>query len=213
VLIRAVSLAVTIMPPATRQPAPTLGPRAQATTALIIGAAKDLFLEQGYLGTRIEQITDRAGISKASFYTYFPSKRDVFLALGQHVYRSIMKVIDSFDVVPMPPTRGAIEQWVARYWEFMEEFGAFILIAVSAGPPVQELRTLSQDVQLRAARHLGRSLRARQPHPHGDEAALGLSVLAMIERSWFFARVACLPMETGALLAAQSDLIEQLLSR
>lgn len=40
-------------------------------------AATELFLEQGYHQTTIEQITQRAGVSRATFFNYFPSKSDV----------------------------------------------------------------------------------------------------------------------------------------
>ena len=198
---------------ATRQPGLTLGPRALATTARIVDAARELFLEQGFAGTTIEQIAERAGVSKASFYTYFPTKRDAFVSIGRDAYRSIMEVIDAFEALEAPIGRGAIEAWVARYWAFMEDFGAFILVAPTAGPSDEELRRAGRATQLRAARKLGRSLRACQRHPSGDDAALGLSVLAMLERACFFARVAALELDEAALLSAQSDLIEQLLLR
>ncbi len=41
-------------------------------------AAFDLFLENTYAGTTIEHITQRAGVSRATFFNYFPSKSDVF---------------------------------------------------------------------------------------------------------------------------------------
>ncbi len=40
-------------------------------------AATELFLEQGYSQTTIEQITSRAGVSRATFFNYFSSKSDV----------------------------------------------------------------------------------------------------------------------------------------
>lgn len=41
-------------------------------------AAFDLFLENTYAKTTIEHITQRAGVSRATFFNYFPSKSDVF---------------------------------------------------------------------------------------------------------------------------------------
>ena len=207
------SVGTAAVTPTTRQPAVTLGPRARATSARILSSARGLFLEQGFNGTTIEQIAERAGVSKASFYTYFPTKRDAFLALGRDAYRSIMEVIDAFDEVPTPATRADIEGWVGRYWDFMEEFGAFIIVAVTVGPSDEQLRSASRTVQLRAARHLGRSLRSRQDHPTSDEEALGLCILAMLERAWYFAAVAGLPTDPHELQAAQCDLIEALLHR
>ncbi len=49
----------------------------------IIETASDLFYRQGYLATGINQIIAEAGISKNTFYYYFPSKDDLCLAYLQ----------------------------------------------------------------------------------------------------------------------------------
>lgn len=41
-------------------------------------AAFELFLENSYAKTTVEDITQRAGVSRATFFNYFPSKSDVF---------------------------------------------------------------------------------------------------------------------------------------
>ncbi|MET3768680.1 AcrR family transcriptional regulator [Marisediminicola sp. UYEF4] len=41
-------------------------------------AAFELFLENGYAGTTVTQITQRAGVSRATFFNYFSAKSDVF---------------------------------------------------------------------------------------------------------------------------------------
>ena len=40
-------------------------------------AAAELFLEQSYAGTTIDEITQRAGVSRATFFNYFGSKSDL----------------------------------------------------------------------------------------------------------------------------------------
>jgi AcrR family transcriptional regulator len=40
-------------------------------------AATQLFLEQGYHHTTVDEVARRAGISRASFFNYFPEKSDV----------------------------------------------------------------------------------------------------------------------------------------
>ena len=57
------------MPPAGR-------PRA-SSKAMLEEAASELFLEQGYANTTIEQITRRAGVSRNTFFNYFGSKSDL----------------------------------------------------------------------------------------------------------------------------------------
>ncbi|MBO9732217.1 MAG: TetR/AcrR family transcriptional regulator [Chitinophaga sp.] len=49
----------------------------------ILNAAGELFYEQGYLATGINQIIEEAGIAKASLYQHFPSK-DALLTAYLH---------------------------------------------------------------------------------------------------------------------------------
>lgn len=49
---------------------------------VITQAAKELFLERGYGTITVDQIADRAGITKKTLYSHFPSK----LALFVHVF-------------------------------------------------------------------------------------------------------------------------------
>ena len=44
----------------------------------ILDAARKVFAQHGFIDTTIDHITDMAGISKGTFYQYFPSKREVF---------------------------------------------------------------------------------------------------------------------------------------
>lgn len=53
----------------------------------ILEAALDLFTEIGYEATSLRQIAGRVGISKASLYYHFASKRDILKALAEQVSR------------------------------------------------------------------------------------------------------------------------------
>jgi AcrR family transcriptional regulator len=69
---------------------PTLRNRAtRAVRAEIAAVAMRLFLEQGFEKTTADQIATEAGLSRTSFFRYFPTKEDVVLGhleeLGQRV--------------------------------------------------------------------------------------------------------------------------------
>jgi AcrR family transcriptional regulator len=49
--------------------------------ALLLAAARRVFLERGYYAATLEQIADEAGFSKGAVYSRFASKADMFLAL------------------------------------------------------------------------------------------------------------------------------------
>jgi AcrR family transcriptional regulator len=66
----------------------------------IITTALDLFYRQGYLATGINQVIAEAGVSKNTFYYYFPSKEDLCVAYLQERHLIWMgwlqKKIDSY---------------------------------------------------------------------------------------------------------------------
>lgn len=49
--------------------------------AQIIGAARKLFLEHGYGETSMDAVVVESGVSKATVYAYFPTKKDLFAAV------------------------------------------------------------------------------------------------------------------------------------
>jgi AcrR family transcriptional regulator len=55
------------------------------TRAALIRAARQVFSELGYARTTVADITDRADVSRATFYVYFASKDDVFRVLTEQL--------------------------------------------------------------------------------------------------------------------------------
>ena len=56
----------------------TRGRPSTCSPEMLQDAAFELFLENSYAKTTIENITQRAGVSRATFFNYFPAKSDVF---------------------------------------------------------------------------------------------------------------------------------------
>jgi len=57
--------------------APGVGRPKVSSRQLIEDAAAELFIENTYAGTTIDQITTRAGVSRATFFNYFGAKSDL----------------------------------------------------------------------------------------------------------------------------------------
>jgi len=55
--------------------------QSERNRALVLDAARQVFLARGYHGATLEQIADEAGFSKGVVYSQFDSKADLFLAL------------------------------------------------------------------------------------------------------------------------------------
>ena len=52
--------------------------RKEARPGEILDAALELFVEKGFAATRLEDVAQRAGVSKGTVYLYFESKEDLF---------------------------------------------------------------------------------------------------------------------------------------
>jgi len=55
--------------------------KAEKKKALLMYAARNCFEKTGYESVRVEDITERVGVAKGSFYYYFSDKQDIALAL------------------------------------------------------------------------------------------------------------------------------------
>jgi len=72
---------VTASPQARNQaPTSTRLPR-PARRRQLLGAARDVFVAQGYHSAAMDEIAERAGVSKPVLYQHFPGKLDLYLAL------------------------------------------------------------------------------------------------------------------------------------
>jgi len=63
--------------------APT--PKGRRRQSDLLDAARSTFADQGYFETRVEDIAQRAHVSRATFYTYFDSKDDILAVLVEQL--------------------------------------------------------------------------------------------------------------------------------
>ncbi|KQO48628.1 MULTISPECIES: TetR/AcrR family transcriptional regulator [unclassified Frigoribacterium] len=64
-------------PGPTRPRRPVGRPR-RSSAEMLADAAAELFLENGYAGTTVDDIARRAGVSRGTFFNYFEAKSDLF---------------------------------------------------------------------------------------------------------------------------------------
>lgn len=56
-------------------------------------AALELFREQGYSATTVEQIADRADVAKGTVFNYFPRKESLLMVLADELVASVHEVL------------------------------------------------------------------------------------------------------------------------
>ncbi|HMC40698.1 MAG TPA: TetR/AcrR family transcriptional regulator [Acidimicrobiales bacterium] len=100
------------------------GPRSRKgaeTRARLVGAAKEIFEENGFLDARISDIAERAGLSHGSFYHYFESKEEIFrevaYAVGDQLSAPLGEVVldPESEASPQDRIRQAIRMHLESY--------------------------------------------------------------------------------------------------
>jgi AcrR family transcriptional regulator len=67
------------------------GDRMLSRKQLVIRKAHELFMERGFRATSIQDIVDAGGISKGTFYNYFPSKNELVVELFRTIAGTIAR--------------------------------------------------------------------------------------------------------------------------
>lgn len=66
--------------------------RSETTRKQLLGIARELFT-QGYTVTSIDDVVERAGVTKGALYHHFRTKRDLFRAVFEDIERELVEVV------------------------------------------------------------------------------------------------------------------------
>lgn len=96
--------------------------------AMLLNAALEVFTQAGYHQAAMDEIADRAGVSKPVLYQHFPSKLDLYLAvLDLHIDRLVFEIQRAISSTPENAAR--VQATVAAYFNFIDSEGeAFRLL-------------------------------------------------------------------------------------
>lgn len=90
------------------------------TEKKIIEAAKEVFVEKGLQGARMQQIADKAGINKALLHYYFRSKDKLFDAIFEDIMSQMFAVVATNIRTDMSLPE-LVETFVKFYNEFFQK--------------------------------------------------------------------------------------------
>ena len=140
-------------------PAGARTPRGEATQATLVRAAKRIFERDGFLDARITDITAAAGTATGSFYKYFSSKEEIFLAVvealadeGLHSMSLEILSLEHDDLA------GDITKHLRRYLTVYQRNAKMMSV-------IEEVTNISDDFRRK------RTARA-QPYMNGNVAAI-----------------------------------------
>lgn len=146
----------------------------------LVSAALHLFSEQGFDDTTVAEIADRAGLTKSTFFRYFPDKRDVLTAGQETLSRLFVEGISEApaDATPLTAVAAGLERAAGAMRPFNRELAPHMQAAIAASTELQERAALKQ-VGISAA--MAEALRARGAGDSVARLAAELGALAFKE--------------------------------
>lgn len=118
----------------------------------LVVAAVDLFTEQGYDATTVAQIAERAGVTKSTFFRYFPDKRELLVAGQETLSRLLTEGIAEAPAGagPLEAVAAGLVRASAAMGPVSRDLGPRLKAAVAASAELQE-RDALKSVSLAAA--------------------------------------------------------------
>jgi AcrR family transcriptional regulator len=89
--------------------------RSEATRAVLIGAARELFGERGYGDVGTEEIVGRAGVTRGALYHQFDDKRDLFRAVVVSLEEQVIARV-ALEATTGAATAGEVLRKVVGAW-------------------------------------------------------------------------------------------------
>lgn len=92
---------------------------AQETRKKLIETAKQIIFDKGLTNTSVDEITERCGVSKGTFYTYFKRKEDIVFELSRGVFDEILANAKAYDGSIV----NKVENYMIHFSSYIEKAG------------------------------------------------------------------------------------------
>ncbi|NYE94430.1 AcrR family transcriptional regulator [Psychromicrobium silvestre] len=154
----------------------------------LVAAAIELFTERGYEETTVAEVAARAGLTKSTFFRYFPDKKDVLAAGQEAITRLLVMGIASAaqDASPLEAVAAGVVRTAEAMTEVTKELGPRINALIASNP---ELQARAQLKHAALVRSVAEALAARSvSEPVAKLAAeLGMLAFADAHAAWITA--------------------------
>jgi AcrR family transcriptional regulator len=148
------------------------------TRTRIIEAAIEVFAEKGYAKTTVDDIAERAGSTRATFYLHFKAKSDVLSELigrGEQHFHKIYQGLSP--IIARRPTLASVRLWLSvamTEWKAVGDLSRPVWEAASIEPEVNDILNARQNDQIA---ELADALRAGAPELSAPDAEVYASIL------------------------------------
>ncbi|HVE25248.1 MAG TPA: TetR/AcrR family transcriptional regulator [Sporichthya sp.] len=153
----------------------------------LLDAALSVFVAQGYHAAAMDDIADKAGVSKPVLYQHFPGKRDLYLALLDESASALMDAVQTA-MSSTNDNNARVRATVSAYYEFVEDkTGAFRLVFESDLIGEPEVRDRLESVERQCADAVAAVIAEDTGLPDAEARLLGAGLAGIAQvtaRSW-----------------------------
>ena len=194
----------TVTSTSTARPRGTRLPRL-ARRRQLLDAALEVFVARGYHAAAMDEIADRAGVSKPVLYQHFPGKQELYLAL---LDESVDRLIEAVAAAlrSTADNRQRVNATFAAYYEYIAEHtGTFRLVFESDLTSEPAVRERLEAADQRCADMISQVIK-EDAGLADDEAhllSIGLLGMAQVSARYWLNTVGTIPREAAEQLVAR----------
>jgi len=151
----------------------------------LIEAAIEVFSEKGYARTTVDDIAERAGSTRATFYLHFKTKSDLLSELIGRGERHYHKIYQDLSPIAQRPTLAGVRMWLSvamAEWKSVANLSRPVHEAASIEPEVNDILAARNNGQIA---ELAGALRAGAPSLSAPDAEVYASIL-LAPLSYYF---------------------------
>jgi AcrR family transcriptional regulator len=171
----------------------------------LLEAALEVFVSQGYHAAAMDEIAERAGVSKPVLYQHFPGKLELYLALlDEHAESLVQRVRDA--LASTPDNKLRVERTMKAFYDFVAGEGeAFRLVFESDLRNVAPVRARVERTNQQCAEMIAQVIQEDTGVSSDEAHLLGMGLVGMAEvsaRYWLSQR-GTIPQEQAEHLIAR----------
>jgi AcrR family transcriptional regulator len=171
----------------------------------LLGAAQEVFVAQGYHAAAMDEIAERAGVSKPVLYQHFPGKLELYLALlDEHAEELVRKQREALATTTENKTR--VQASIEGFYDFVAGKGeAFRLVFESDLRNVAPVRARVEHTLAECAELISQVIQEDTDVSSEEAHLLGMGLVGMAEVSarYWLSQQGTIPKDAAERLIAR----------
>ncbi|RSN58015.1 MULTISPECIES: TetR/AcrR family transcriptional regulator [Actinomadura] len=171
----------------------------------LLGAAQEVFVAQGYHAAAMDEIAERAGVSKPVLYQHFPGKLELYLALLDEHAEALVKIVrDALESTTDNKLR--VQASMQAFYDFVAGDGeAYRLVFESDLRNVAPVRARVDRANQQCAEMIAQVIAEDTDAPRDEAHLLGMGLVGMAEVSarYWLSQHRAIPKDTAEKIIAR----------